>query len=182
MWYEICPFFFTKFINEPNFLSFFFFFTNVQPWITGAKDVFPVATLTVGCKMVNFMEFFNKIYIFCETLQTIISKTIFMGNGKISQSVTVARQKYPSQPWLMVANMLISQDFPIIFMQVSWLLKTCIDLWIWQKWANFISHSLILLHSQNLKFKYLWYGNIYVYGLDISINIPGITSAALQTA
>ena len=39
-----------------------------------AKDIFPIATMTDGYKKVNFMDFFNKIYIFCENLQELVSK------------------------------------------------------------------------------------------------------------
>ena len=45
------------------------------------------------------------------------------------------------QPWLAVAKRLISWEFPILFMKMSWLLKTCICLWILQKRANLISYS-----------------------------------------
>ena len=42
-----------------------------------AKDIFPFATTTDGCKKVNFMEFFNTIYIFSETFQNMVSKMPF---------------------------------------------------------------------------------------------------------
>ena len=45
------------------------------------------------------------------------------------------------QTWLTVAKRLISWDFPILFMKMSWLLQACIYLWIWQKRADSISHS-----------------------------------------
>ena len=48
--------------------------TALQPWVMVAKDIFPFATMTDGCKKVNFMEFFNKIYISCETFQKVVSK------------------------------------------------------------------------------------------------------------
>ena len=39
----------------------------------------------------------------------------------------------PSPPWLTVAKRLMLWEFSIIFMKISWLLKTCIYLWFWQK-------------------------------------------------
>ena len=35
--------------------------------------------------------------------------------------------------WLTFAKRLISWNFPNLFMKISWLLKTCIHTWIWQK-------------------------------------------------
>ena len=39
-----------------------------------AKDIFSFATMTDGCKKVNFMEFFNKIHILGETFQSSAAK------------------------------------------------------------------------------------------------------------
>ena len=132
----------------------------MQPWVMVAKDIFPFATMTDGCKKVNFMEFFFIKSIFLvEISQMWCSKCHFHGKIPWNYSLRncqawLRREKYPSQPWLMrkifspllpslmVAKALISWDFPIIFMKISWLLKTCICLWIWRKKkANFISHS-----------------------------------------
>ena len=55
------------------------------------------------------------------------------------------------QPWLTVAKKLISWDFPIIFMQMSWLLKTCMDLWTWQKKSLFY-FLFFKVDSNNPKF------------------------------
>ena len=116
---------------------------SLQPWVMVAKDIFPFKTMTDGCKKFNFMEFFNKIHIFCEILQEVVQP-----------SVTVAKEKYPSQQWLMVAMDIFPfatvtdgckeadfMGFPVIFLKTSWFLKACIYLWIWQKRANLISHS-----------------------------------------
>ena len=37
-----------------------------QPWVMVAKDIFPFATMTDDYKKVNFMEFVNKVPLFCE--------------------------------------------------------------------------------------------------------------------
>ena len=42
-----------------------------------AKDIFPFATMTDGWKKVNFMEFFDKIYIFVENFPNVVFKMPF---------------------------------------------------------------------------------------------------------
>ena len=42
-----------------------------------AKDIFPFATMTDGCKKVNFMECFSKINIFGETFPNVVFKMPF---------------------------------------------------------------------------------------------------------
>ena len=63
-----------------------------------AKDIFPFATMTDGCKKVNFMEFFNTIYIFGETFPNVVSKMPFswenpMKLASSQPSGTVAKGK-----------------------------------------------------------------------------------------
>ena len=66
-----------------------------------AKDIFPSATMTDGCKKFNFMEFFKKIYIFCETLQQKnVSKMPYSWEnpvklGSLQPLVTVAKDIFP---------------------------------------------------------------------------------------
>ena len=59
---------------------------------------------------------------------------------------------FPSQPCVTVAKRLISWDFPTIFMKISWLLKTCVYLWIWQKKKSQFHFSFFKVDSQNPKF------------------------------
>ena len=40
----------------------------------GCKGYFPFATVTGGCKELNFMGLFNQFNIFCETFKEIVSK------------------------------------------------------------------------------------------------------------
>ena len=124
------------------------------------KDIFLFATMTDRCKKVNFMVFFNKIPFFVwkflisgvqnaifivKSHETIHFATVSYGcKGKNilrNHDSWWQRIFFPWQPWLTVAKRLILWYFPITFMKMSWLLKTCIYLWFWQKRANFISHS-----------------------------------------
>ena len=62
------------------------------------KDIFPFATMTDGCKKVNFKEFFNKIPIFCENILEVVSKMPYswenpMKLASLQPSVTVATGK-----------------------------------------------------------------------------------------
>ena len=68
----------------------------------------------------------------------------------------------PLQPWLTVAKRLISWDFPIIFMKISWLLKICIYLWIWQKKSQF-HFSFFKVDSQNPKFNLEYLINVSMF-------------------
>ena len=42
------------------------------------QDIFPFTTMTDSCKNVKLMEFFNTIYIFCETLQKVVPKIPYL--------------------------------------------------------------------------------------------------------
>ena len=63
-----------------------------------AKDISPFATMTDGCKKVNFIEFFNQIYICCVTFPEVVSKMPYslenrMKLASLQPSVTVAKGK-----------------------------------------------------------------------------------------
>ena len=65
-------FFFAKFkdklkFSKVNLISSII--TALQQLVMVAKDIFPLATVTDGCKEADFMDFSNKIYISCETFK-----------------------------------------------------------------------------------------------------------------
>ena len=119
-----------------------------------AKEIFLFVTMTGACKKVNFMDFFLST-IFVKLPKKNSQTVIFMGKShELSLFATIGHcwkgknilRNHDSwfwrifstlQPWLTVAKKLISWDFPIIFMQMIWLLKTCMDLWTWQKKSLF---------------------------------------------
>ena len=47
--------------------------TTLQPWVMVGQDIFPFATMTDACKKVNFMEMFNKVPVFGENFQDVVS-------------------------------------------------------------------------------------------------------------
>ena len=72
--------------------------TALQPWVMVAKNIFPFAIVTDGCKKVNFMEFFNQINIFSENFLVRVSKMLYSWENPVKlaslqPSVTVAKGK-----------------------------------------------------------------------------------------
>ena len=98
-----------------------------QPWLMVAKDIFSLSTVADNCKEDNIMGFSHYIY---ETQLNSENMCLPINLAKKSQFYDSLLQRifFPLQPWLMVAKRIISWDFPIIFMKMSWLLKTCIYL------------------------------------------------------
>ena len=141
--------------------------TAWQPWIMVAKDIFPFATMTDGCKKVNFIELFWKI------LRSGVQNAIFMGNShEISIFATVRhgckgknilcnhdswlqRIFFALQPWLTVAKRQILWDFPIIFIKMRWLPKTCIYLWFWQNSEFNFSFFKVDFQNPKVSLEYL---------------------------
>ena len=87
--------------------------TAWQPWFMVAKDIFPFATMTDGCKEVNFMEFLIKFPFFVKTSKNWCPKCHI--HGKIPWNLPLCnrqsrfqREKYPPQPWVMVAKDIFS--------------------------------------------------------------------------
>ena len=74
-----------------------------------------------GVKNAIFIEKFHNI-----RLLAIISHGCKGKNIIHNHDPWLRRIFFPSQLWLTVANRLISWDFSIKFMKMSWLLKTCI--------------------------------------------------------
>ena len=65
-----------------------------------AKDIFTFATMTDGCKKVNLMEFFNKIYILGVTFPNLVSKMPFLWENpmklaSLQPSGMVAKDIFP---------------------------------------------------------------------------------------
>ena len=154
---KICPFFcqihwiILIFKSDQN-LSII---TALQPWVIVVKDIFPFAIFAMmndSYKKVTFIEVFNKILIFCKNFQEVVSKVPYSWNNSmklasLQPSVTVAKRKISfatmthgcegyfslrNRDWRL-QRWPISWDFPILFMKMNWLLKTCIYLWVWQK-------------------------------------------------
>ena len=121
--------------------------TALQPWVMVVKDIFPFATITDGFKKVTFMELFHKIqFFFVKNFQKVMPKMPFSWEKPMKIA--------SSQPSVMVAKYIFRfaivtdgckeanfKKFSHLFMKMSWLLKACIYLWIWQKRSKFTSHS-----------------------------------------
>ena len=89
---EICPFLPNSLVN-PNFqkspnLSII---TAWQPWVMVAKDFFPFATMTDGCKKVSFKEFLNKTLFFCEIFFEVVFKIPYSWENPMIIWLTVAK-------------------------------------------------------------------------------------------
>ena len=62
------------------------------------KDIFSFSTMTDGYRKIDFMEYFKKIYIFCETFQKVESKKPYVMENSMKLAfsqppVTVAKGK-----------------------------------------------------------------------------------------
>ena len=49
----------------------------LRPWVMVAKNFFPFTTVTDGFEKINFMGFFNEIYIFHETFKEMAFKITY---------------------------------------------------------------------------------------------------------
>ena len=90
---EICPFF-PNFQKSPHFINSY----SIATMSNGCEGYFTLCILTDGWKKVNIMELFSNTYIFCETLQKVVSKMPYtwenpMKLASLRPLVTVAKTK-----------------------------------------------------------------------------------------